>query len=229
MLVKLLRCTPDPELLCAAAALTSTRPEGASKLLETVDSKKAEKVIKNVTGYGHVSIIEHAVFTFSIEGVSRALSHQLVRHRLASFTQQSQRYVLYDDPRSCVVPSSVASNKEALDEFNEAMKKVSGTYRRLIDLGIPMEDARYVLPNAAKTNVMLTMNARELRHFFNVRCCERAQWEIREVATEMLRQAKEVAPVIFVDAGPECVELNYCPEGALTCGKMEEIQRKFRT
>ncbi|HJX24105.1 MAG TPA: FAD-dependent thymidylate synthase [Candidatus Bathyarchaeia archaeon] len=229
MLAKLLRCTPDPELLCAAAALTSTRPEGASELFETIDSKKAAKVIKNVTGYGHVSIIEHATFTFSVEGVSRALTHQLVRHRLASFTQQSQRYVPYDSNAHYVVPISVEASKEASREFGEAMEKISGTYRRLIDLGIPLEDARYVLPNAAKTNVLLTMNARELKHFFKVRCCERAQWEIRELATEMLRQVKEVAPTIFKDAGPECVELDYCPEGALTCGRIEEVQKKFRT
>src|SRR4030067_1331506 len=154
MLAKLLRCTPDPELLCAAAALTSTRPEGASELFETVDSKKAAKVIKNVPGYGHVSIIEHATFTFSVEGVSRALTHQLVRHRVASFTQQSQRYVPYDFNAHYVVPISVEASKEASREFGEAMEKISGTHRRLIDLGIPLEDARYVLPNAAKTNVL---------------------------------------------------------------------------
>jgi thymidylate synthase (FAD) len=227
MLIKLLRYTPEPELLCAAAAQTSTKPEGASELLKKMEPEKAKSLIKNVTGYGHISIIEHATFTFSIEGVSRVLTHQLVRHRIASFTQQSQRYVPHSDSDRYVVPPSIKRNKKALTEFKRTMDKVSETYKELLDLNIPLEDARYVLPNAAKTNIVLTMNARELRHFFNLRCCERAQWEIREVATEMLKQVKRVAPTIFNKAGPKCVELNYCPEGDLTCGKMKEIRNKF--
>ena len=228
MLIKLLRYTPEPELLCAAAALTSTNSEGPSELLNKMDSEKAGKVIRNVTGYGHISIIEHASFTFGIEGVSRALTHQLVRHRLASYTQQSQRYVSYKEKDSFVVPYSVKKNKEALSEFNKTMGDISASYQRLLNLGIPLEDARYVLPNASETNIILTMNARELKNFFNTRCCERAQWEIREVATEMLKQVKKVAPTIFGEAGPRCVELDYCPEGALMCGKMKEIRTKFR-
>ena len=229
MLVKLLRYTPEPELICATAASTSTNSEGPLELLDKMSSGKAEKLIRNVTGYGHVSIIEHASFTFGVEGVSRALTHQLVRHRLASFTQQSQRYVFYADSVHFVVPPSVGKINEASKEFERTLIEIAASYKRLLELGVPLEDARYLLPNAAKTNIVITMNARELRHFFNTRCCQRAQWEIREMATEMLRQVKKIAPTIFKLAGPKCIELDHCPEGALTCGRLKEIRSKFKS
>lgn len=230
MKVKLLRYTPDPEIVCAAAALTSPGSGGPSEIFDGLDLEKARKTLRRILGYGHVSVIEHANFTFSIEDVSRALTHQLVRHRIASYTQQSQRYVKYDTIKEYVIPPSLIGNPQANRLFNETLENVSQTYQKLLDMGVPKEDARYILPNAAKTNIVVTMNARELRHFFNLRCCARTQWELREVATEMLRQVKKVAPTIFENTGPNCVELGYCPEGKLKppeCN-IEEIKNRFR-
>lgn len=230
MKIKLLRFTKDAELLCGTAALTSSRSGSPSEILEKMDAETAKKIIKRVTGYGHVSVIEHASFTFSIEGVSRAMTHQLVRHRIASYTQQSQRYVTYDTLENYVKPPSIAKNAEAEKTFDEALETISETYQKLLNYGIPKEDARFILPNAAKTNIIVTMNARELRHFFNLRCCARSQWEIREVAIEMLKQAKKAAPALFQNSGPSCVELGYCPEGKMKppeCN-IEEIKKRFR-
>ncbi|RJS78104.1 FAD-dependent thymidylate synthase [Candidatus Bathyarchaeota archaeon] len=230
MKVKLVRFTADPEILCGAAALTSTKSGSPSEIFEKMDLEKARQIIKRVTGYGHASVIEHASFTFSIEGVSRAMTHQLVRHRIASYTQQSQRYVTYDTFEKYVTPPSIEENSEAKRIFNSALKKISETYHKLLEMGIPKEDARFILPNAAKTNIIVTMNARELRHFFNLRCCRRSQWEIRQVAIEMLKQAKNAAPSLFENAGPSCVELGYCPEGKMKppeCN-VEEIKKQFR-
>ena len=230
MKIKLLRYTADAELLCGAAALTSTKSGSPSEILEKMNMETAKRIIKRVAGYGHVSVIEHASFTFSIEGVSRAMTHQLVRHRIASFTQQSQRYVTYDTLEKYVTPPSIANNAEAQKIFDETVEKISETYQKLLKLGIKKEDARFILPNAAKTNIIVTMNARELRHFFNLRCCARAQWEIRETATEMLKQTKKAAPALFENAGPSCVELGYCIEGKMKpveCN-VEEIKKCFK-
>jgi len=198
--------------------------------MKKMDPETAKRLIKRVTGYGHTSVIEHASFTFSVEGVSRAMTHQLVRHRIASYTQQSQRYVTYDTLEKYVTPESVSGNADAKKVFDETLKKISETYQKLLELKIPKEDARFILPNAAKTNIIVTMNARELRHFFNLRCCVRAQWEIREVAVEMLKQAKTAAPVLFEDCGPTCVELGYCTEGKMKppeCN-IPEMKERFR-
>jgi len=229
--VKLLRYTADAELLCGTAALTSTKSGSPSEILEKMNMETAQRIIKRVTGYGHVSVVEHASFTFSIEGVSRAMTHQLVRHRIASFTQQSQRYVTYDTLEKYVTPKSISENVEAKEVFDETLEKISETYQKLLNLGIKKEDARFILPNAAKTNIIVTMNARELRHFFNLRCCTRSQWEIREAAIEMLKQAKKTAHALFENAGPSCVELGYCPEGKIKppeCN-VEEIKKRFRS
>jgi len=229
--VRLLRYTADAELLCGAAASTSTKSGSPSEIFEKMDSETAKRIIKRVAGYGHVSVIEHASFTFSIEGVSRVMTHQLVRHRIASYTQQSQRYVTYDTLEKYVVPQSIAKNAEAKRIYDETLEKISGTYQKLLRLEVPKEDARFILPNAAKTNIIVTMNARELRHFFNLRCCMRSQWEIREIATEMLKQAKKSAPALFENAGPSCIELNYCPEGRMKppeCN-VEEIKKRFQS
>ena len=230
MKIKLLRYTKDAELLCGAAAFTSTKSGSPSENLKKMDLETAKRVIKQVTGYGHASVIEHASFTFSIEGVSRAMTHELVRHRIASYTQQSQRYVAYDTSENYVTPKNIAENKEAKKIYDETLDKISETYQKLLKIGIPKEDSRFVLPNAAKTNIMVTMNARELRHFFNLRCCARAQWEIRETATEMFRQAKKAAPALFENAGPSCVELGYCPEGKMKPKECDvtEIKKRFR-
>lgn len=182
---------------------------------------------------GHESVLEHAVFTFEVKGVSRALTHQLVRHRMASYAQQSQRYVdmseaAYIIPESidkCLAPATPDGCPLNIEYVN-AIRKCEEVYRKLVGAGIYPEDARYVLPNACTTNIIVTMNARELRHFFSLRCCERAQWEIRELANRMLKICKEVSPIIFEDAGPRCAQLGYCPE-AKGCGRMpkKEVDR----
>lgn len=230
MKVVLLKHTPEPELLCAAAAMTSYKSESTPELIENLSIEKARKTIRRVMGYGHRSIIEHAVFTFGVKGVSRALTHQLVRHRIASYTQQSQRYVPYNTLEDYVIPQSIQKNKEPKKTFETTLEQISDAYEKLLKSGIPAEDARYILPNATKTNILITMNARELHHFFNLRCCKRAQWEIREMAIEMLRQVKRVAPSIFEDAGPSCIEFGYCPEGVLKTEecKIEEIRKEFK-
>jgi thymidylate synthase (FAD) len=212
LIVKLLSYTGDADAICAAAAKSCYSERSAADLLGEGDPART---LGRVVGMGHHSVIEHAVFTFSVEGVSRSLTHQLVRHRLASFSQQSQRYVPMEAP-SYVVPHTVAADPEAAAIYREAMEATWEAYGRLLGL-LPAEDARYVLPNGCTTNITITMNARELLHFFSLRCCERAQWEIRELAEAMLEICRTVSPVIFADAGPPCVR-GPCPEGGLSCG-----------
>ena len=226
MKVKLITHTPDPDRLCAQAALVSKWPKGWSEFKDLWNDKTDMRHLTDAIEKGHVSVIEHACFTFSLEGISRSCSHQLVRHRIASYTQQSQRYVQLQDPDAFVIPETIQENEKARKLFQEQLKAQFSTYERLIDLGIPKEDARFVMPNATKTNIMVTMNARELLHFFALRCCERTQWELREVAWKMLALAKKVAPLIFSKGGPSCVQLGFCPEGDLTCGKIKEIKEK---
>ncbi len=228
MEVKLIAHTPDPDRVCAAAAFTSWKKKTTAELFEDLSDKEAMDFLRMVIGLGHVSVTEHATFTFSISGVSRALTHQLVRHRIASYTQQSQRYVKFSpEELRYITPPTIKGNKEAEEEYTSVMAEISNAYQKLLNLGIPPEDARFVLPNAAATNIVVTMNARELTHFFRLRTCERTQWELRELATEMLRQVKRVAPVLFENGGPNCM-VGPCPEGKLTCGKIEEVRKKFR-
>ncbi|MBP5313339.1 MAG: FAD-dependent thymidylate synthase [Eggerthellaceae bacterium] len=217
MRVELLYHTPDPERAIATAARLCYAPIGASELLETMPEDKVESVLSTIMGSGHYSALEHASFTFAVEGVSRALTHQLVRHRLASYNQQSQRYVKFNAGVPVVVPHTVEEDNRAKEVFDNAVDSAAKAYEELLSLGIPAEDARYLLPNAAETKIVITMNARELLHFFNERCCKRAQWEIRELALEMLSLAKEAAPYIFMCAGAPCVE-GPCPEGKMSCG-----------
>lgn len=214
--VRLLYHTPDPERAVAAAARLCYAPIGAAELLETLDVASIQRVLKTVITGGHTSTLEHASFTFAIDGVSRAMTHQLVRHRLASYSQQSQRYVSYDDP-TFIVPPEIEADPARREQFLAACQDMFARYRELLDAGVPAEDARYLLPNAMETKIVVTMNARELYHFFTLRCCRRAQWEIREVANRMLVLASEVAPYIFLDAGPSC-RRGPCQEGKMTCG-----------
>ena len=213
MKVKLLACTPDADRICAAAGNSCYSEKSSMEIVEDIDS---EKVLGRIVGMGHHSVIEHAVFTFSVEGVSRALTHQLVRHRVASFSQQSQRYVSMDSA-TYVTPHTIEGNADAEKLFDSVMDDIWDAYKKLEGMGIPAEDARYLLPNGCTTNITITMNARELLHFFSLRCCNRAQWEIREMADQMLAICKEVSPVIFKNAGPPCVR-GPCPEGKKTCG-----------
>jgi thymidylate synthase (FAD) len=223
MKVTLLSYTKDAERLSAAAARSCYSKKPASKLIGEMDEERAGKAISEITGRGHHSVIEHASYTFSIEGVSRAMTHQLVRHRIASFSQQSQRYVPLKEP-SFVTPPSIAADPELQREFEELMESIWSSYRKLADK-VPVEDARYVLPNGCTTNITVTMNARELWHFFELRCCNRAQWELRAVADEMLDQVKLVSPHIFSGAGPACVR-GPCPEGKLSCGRPRRKEMK---
>lgn len=216
MKVSLLNYTKSPDRICAAAAQSCYSEKGASELFETTTDDRARKMIKKVVGMGHLSVVEHAHFTFSVEGVSRSLTHQLVRHRIASYSQQSQRYVGMDKAEY-VLPPSVAKDPEAKRLYAKLMDDSWRTYRELAKR-LPKEDARYVLPNACNTNITITMNARELWHFFNLRCCRRAQWEIRMMAWKMLQEVRKVAPILFENAGPGCFR-GPCPEGEYACGK----------
>ena len=167
---------------------------------EDPDNDKALKLLRNIVEKGHGSVLEHCVFTFSIEGISRACSHQLVRHRIASYSQQSQRYVNAEN-FDFVIPPEIAEDYDLQRWYKDWMRETMNVYSKLVGLGIKKEDARYILPNATTTNLVVTMNARELLHFIELRTSPRAQWEIRELAKEMLRQVKEVAPVIFGNVG----------------------------
>ena len=217
MNVELLYHTPDPERAIATAARLCYAPVGAAELMETMPPERVQSVLSTIMSSGHFSTLEHASYTFAIDGVSRALTHQLVRHRIASFNQQSQRYVKFTGDISVVKPGSVSGNAEAEAVFDEAIEAAVDAYHKLLDAGVPAEDARYLLPNAAESKIVVTMNVRELLHFFSLRCCNRAQWEIREMSRRMLELARPTAPFIFMDAGPSCVRGN-CVEGKMTCG-----------
>jgi thymidylate synthase (FAD) len=215
MKVVLLRHTEDPDRVCAAAAASCYSGDGASELHDKMSDKKVRRLLMHTVGKGHHSVVEHAVFTFSIEGVSRTLTHQLVRHRIASYSQQSQRYVRFDES-TYVTPPEVAKRDDAKEVFDATVEATWEAYRQMVDAGVPEEDARFILPNAATTNITVTMNARELIHLFRLRCCLRAQWEIRRMALKMLEECKRVAPVIFETAGRPCLS-GPCPDDADDC------------
>ena len=216
MQVELLYHTPDPQRAVATAARLCYAPVGAKELMETLSDDKIESVLNTILASGHLSTLEHASYTFAIDGVSRAMTHQLVRHRLASFNQQSQRYVTFKDEPDFIVPQTV-EDAGAREAYDKAATAAFQAYRDLVEAGVPAEDARYLLPNACETKIVVTMNIRELLHFFSVRCCNRAQWEIREVACRMLDLVRPTAPLVFEHAGPGCVR-GACPEGKMSCG-----------
>lgn len=177
------------------------------------------KALAGAMSSGHESVVEHASFTFLIEGVSRALLAQLTRHRIASFSVQSQRYVSLKGGFPFIIPPSItALGPEAVARFCTQMTLVSNWYDEW-GKQIPSEDARFVLPNACETKLIMTMNARELRHFFSLRTCNRAQWEIRALADEMLELCQAEAPALFKDAGCACMAGKPCPEGKRSCGR----------
>lgn len=222
MMVKLVRHTPEPERTVAMSARLCYSPIGAAQLEEKISDEQAANLVRKLVSMGHLSTLEHVTFTFAIEGVSRVLTHQLVRHRIASYSQQSQRYVKEHDFET-IVPASIASKPEAKAKFDKLMTEIQAMYDEFIALDIPAEDARYILPNATETKIVCTFNARSLLNFFSLRCCTRAQWEIRALANEMLRQCQAVAPVIFENAGPTCVSEGVCHEGAMSCGRLQAI------
>jgi len=217
--VTLLTHTPEPERVVAAAGRLCYSPSTAAELKETMTYEQVEKLVKQLARSGHLSTFEHASFTFGIDGISRACSHQLVRHRLASYSQQSQRYVRFTDNEGFIVPPDIVKNPEAVSIFGQAIEMALAAYNALLKTGMSEEDARFVLPNAAETRIVVTMNARELRHFFCIRCCRRAQWEINALAWQMLFLARETAPLLFLKAGPDCLH-GKCHEGKMYCGKV---------
>ena len=218
MNVFLLAHTPEPDALVAAAAKICYRDITAGELLKGEEKNLSRELIADLFKSGHLSTFEHVSFTFAIDGLSRVASHQLVRHRLASFSQQSQRYVkMKYDPEAVIIPDAIKNNPEAEKIFIEAVKKSQEAYKNLIELGIAKEDARFILPHGHSTRLVLTMNARELHHFFSLRLCRRAQWEIHELARQMLALCREKAPVLFEKAGPACI-FGKCNE-ARSCGR----------
>ena len=223
---------------------------GVEAIEEKLDEAEVARFVAMLADMGHASPMEHISFTFAIEGVSRVLTHQLVRHRLASYSQQSQRYVRLDQ-FEYIIPKAIEKDEAAKARFIESMEAAHKAYedlteqlkavyvKELEESGMDekkaasaaekraIEDARYVLPNACETKIVVTMNARSLMHFFTVRLCERAQWEIRDMALAMLKEVLAVAPEVFKQAGPACVT-GPCPEGAMTCGKINEVRAFYK-
>lgn len=250
MKVELLTYTPDADKLVAAAAKLCYAKSDIGTLMDKLTPEKVADFLKLLGDLGHESPVEHASFTFGIEGVSRTLLAQLTRHRIASYSVQSQRYV-EKSGFEYITPPEIATIPEAKAIFEEEMRRDAEAYdklrsilkekhkARLISEGkseadaekaagkLANEDARFVLPNACDTRIIMTMNTRSLYTFFALRCCTRAQWEIRELATEMLRLVKAAAPLLFAAAGPSCVS-GPCPEGTMCCGKTLEVRKKFK-
>ncbi len=248
--VTLLAHTPDPERTVAFAAKLCYSPSGIEDLRDGLTEEKISSFVNMLADMGHESPIEHVSFTFGIEGVSRACTHQLVRHRLASYSQKSQRYVS-EGAFEYIVPPEIADNKEASELFKKTMADDQKAYDKIAEVlkkkhtetfkneGFDektalrmaekkaIEDARFVLPNACETKIVVTMNARTLVNFFHHRCCNRAQWEIKEVADLMLKEVSKVAPNLFKNAGPSCVA-GACPEGKMTCGKAKEMREIYK-
>ena len=221
--VTLLTYTPEPEKIVAAAARCCYSNDDPDKLLDEMTEEKAAKFLQKLNDLGHQSPIEHVAFTFAISGVSRALLAQITRHRLASFSVRSQRYCGFDSS-DFIEPPSIAKS-EVKDIFRNALENSKSNYDKLIKSDIVKEDARMILPNASATSMVVTMNARELLHFFSLRCCTRAQWEIRNLANEMVKIVKKIAPNLFVKAGAACEQLGYCPEGKFSCGKAPSLEK----
>ncbi len=260
--VTLLTHTPNPEQTVAMAAKLCYSPSGIDDICEGLTEEKTAAFINMLTDLGHASPTEHVSFTFGIEGISRACSHQLVRHRIASYSQQSQRYV--DGTKfDFVTPPEIAKNEKAYAAYTKALEVEAAAYKQIRDslaagyinretynkytgtdeeiikkyksvdktkclafIKKANEDARFILPNAATTKIVCTFNARSLHNFFAHRCCNRAQWEIREVAEQMLLQCLEVAPNLFKNCGPSCL-FGPCPEGKMCCGRQKEMREKY--
>ena len=252
MKVELIAHTPEPEKTVATAAKLCYSSSDISSLREGLTEDKTRSFIEMLVSIGHESVMEHVSFTFGIEGISRACSHQLVRHRIASYSQKSQRYV-NENGFEFITPPSITGIPEAKAEFDKTVADIQKSYEKIADLlteknkaqliaegvdektaaskarKLANEDARFLLPNACETKIIVTMNVRSLFNFFEHRCCNRAQWEIRAVANEMLRLCLEAAPAIFASAGPSCVVSGKCPEGKMTCGKMKEVRKYFES
>lgn len=250
MKVTLLAHTPQPEKLIACAAKLCYSPSNIEDTQKKLTDENIQSFVKMLAQMGHESPLEHISFTFGIEGVSRALLAQITRHRIASYSVQSQRYVKNFD-FEYITPPEIENIPEAKNEFLLAMNEAQGHYDKIAGIlkkkhtddliksetdpqnaektaeKIAIEDARYVLPNACATKIICTFNARSLINFFEHRCCNRAQWEIRELATEMLKIVREKAPNVFACSGPACFN-KACPEGKMSCGKTKEVRTFFK-
>ncbi len=248
--VTLISHTPDPEKLVATAGKLCYSSSDIVSLRDGLTDEVIEKYIDMLVSIGHESVMEHVSFTFGIEGISRACSHQLVRHRIASYSQKSQRYVS-ENGFDFITPPAISQLPEALAEYERIINDITKGYEKIADIlteshkadfiaqgldekaaaskarKLANEDARFLLPNACETKIVVTMNVRSLFNFFEHRCCNRAQWEIREVACQMLRLCQQVAPRIFAKTGPSCVAQGKCPEGKMSCGKMAEVKARF--
>ncbi len=248
--VELIAHTPQPERVVAAAARLCYSAVGVDALLEKSTPESDAKFVRMLAGLGHASPIEHASFTFGIEGVSRALLAQITRHRIASFSVQSQRYVRLNDFKF-VIPPEVESDPASREAFLKAMEEEGQHYLNIAHAlqekhkaslmaqglsekeaekkaeKLANEDARFVLPNACETKMVMTMNARSLQNFFRLRCCSRAQWEIRALAEEMFKLVYPIAPALFETSGPPCVA-GACPEGKMTCGRALEVRARYK-
>lgn len=227
--VVLIRYTPLPEETVSLAAKLCYSRSSISGLKARISEKDQSEFIGRLMNMGHESVMEHVSFTFGIEGVSRVMLAQLTRHRIASFSVQSQRYVSYENGFGYILPPSIeALGPEAVARFQMQMDQIESWYtewQKQLGTGEKSnEDARFVLPNACETRILMTMNVRELRHFFSLRMCSRAQWEIRAVAEQMHRLCLETAPSLFADAGPACLR-GKCGEGEKSCGKQDSIRK----
>lgn len=251
MKVTLIAHTPFPEKIVAASAKLCYSDSSCETLLDDLDEQKTERFIDMLSDLGHQSPIEHASFIFAIEGVSRSFLAQITRHRIASFSVQSQRYVKQEN-FEYIIPPEIEADDKAAEIFESQMRSSLETYNKLADIlqskyyqefinqGMPekqalskaekkaIEDARFVLPNACETKMTVTMNARSLMNFFKLRCCARAQWEIKAVADRMLEECVKVAPVLFKNAGPSCVSEGVCPEGKMSCGKALQMREFYK-
>lgn len=224
--VILIAHTPEAEKVVAMAAkICYAKDVSIKKLQKKINDNDVSAFITKLLESGHESPFEHISFTFGIEGISRACSHQLVRHRMASFSQRSQRYC-FEDGFNYIEPEDINENENEDKIFRDFMRHSKEVYSKLIDKGVKPEDARMVLPNACETKIIVTMNARELLHFFKLRCCNRAQKEIREVAFMMKNICRKVAPNIFQYAGPNCLK-GYCTEGEKSCMKDNDNIKKI--
>lgn len=224
MKINLIAYTPNPELIVASAArLCYANTVNIETLMENLTWEKIKALVEDLAESGHSSPFTQIYFTFAVEGVSRAFSHQFCRHHTGiTMDQRSQRYV-NEENFQYIIPKTIA-NSDMASEYESFMQNIAGFYKKLLDAGFKKEDARSVLPNACETKLIATINAQELFHIFNLRCCNRAQYEFRTVANEMLRLCKEVAPIIFKNAGASCVSLGYCPEGKMSCGKASTLK-----
>lgn len=228
MRVKILTYTPNMEKVIATAGKLCYSNKPQIENPETMTDETVEKFIRQIMEVGHSSVLEHASITFAVEGVSRALLAELTRHRIGcSYSVRSQRYCS-EKEHEFVTPKTLENanigGKNAKEAFTDYVEKGKKLYTAMIDAGIPKEDARMLLHNATCTRLIVTMNVRALHHFFNLRCCNRAQWEIREMANTMLKECRKISPLLFEKAGASCVTLGYCPEGSRCCGRAKTLK-----